>query len=271
MKKIMLALSGPHFSEGAFSFIEEISQHDRILLTGVFLPEVRNVLSVSGGLPTVSQLEMMEKEDEEAVQRNIDFFKLRCKKTGIDYTVHNHFYGLTFEDLERESRFADLMVIGSETFYPETISSRHIKYLKEALHRAECPILLVPEKYIIPSNILLAYDGTASSVYAMKLFALLFPERCKQKSLLVYASTKGGKIPHKTEIEELARLHFEHLQIKVVDATPQEYFNETISNIRNELLVTGSYGRTWVSELFRKSTIDRVIRQHHIPVFIAHK
>ena len=271
MKKIIIALSGPHFSEGAFSFVEKIHERDQILLTGVFLPEVRNILSISEGLPTVPQLEMIEKEDAEAVQRNIDFFKLRCKKSGIDYTVHNHFYGLTFEDLEKESRFADVLIIGSESFYPKDVTNQHMKYLKEALHRAECPMLVVPENYIFPTNILLGYDGSASSVYAIKQFALLFPELCKQKALLVYASGKSAKIPHGMELEELARLHFKHLQIKVVDISPQEYFNKSVINNRNELLVTGSYGRSWLSELFRKSTVEGIISRHHIPVFIAHK
>ena len=271
MKKIILALSGPHFSEGAFNFVEKIHKHDNILLTGVFLPEVRSIISFTEGLPTVPQLEMIEKEDAEAVQRNINFFKLRCKKSGIDYTVHNHFYGLTFDDLEKESRFADLLIIGSESFYPQHATSQHLKYLKEAFHRAECPMLVVPEHYIFPTTILLAYDGSASSVYAIKQFALLFPELCKQKALLVYASGNNGKIPHRIELEELARLHFLHLQIKVVDASAHEYFNELVINNRNELLVSGSYGRSWLSELFRKSTVEGIINRHHIPVFIAHK
>lgn len=271
MKKIIIALSGSHFSEGAFSFAEKLNEQEKILLTGAFVPEVTNVLSLSEGLPTVPQMELMEKKDAEELQRNIDFFKLRCKKSDIDHIVHNHFYGLTFEDLATESRFADLLLVGSESFYPQTATSQHLRYLKELLHRAECPMLVVPEKYSFPTTVLLAYDGSASSVYAIKQFALLFPSLCKHKSLLVYASNNSGKIPHRKELEELARAHFVHLQIKVVDATPQQYFDETVIKSTKDLLVTGSFGRTWISEFFRKSTVEKIISNQNIPVFIAHK
>ena len=49
-------------------------------------------------------------------------------------------------------------------------------YLKDVLHDVACPVLLVPEKFDFPESVILAYDGSEESVYAIKQFAYLFPE-----------------------------------------------------------------------------------------------
>jgi hypothetical protein len=271
MKKIIIAFSGSRFSEGAFSFVEKINQRDRILVTGLFLPEVTNVFSYSGGLPSAEQLEQDEKKDLEAVLRNIEYFRVKCKKNDIDYTVHNNYYKNTFDEIGRETRFADVMVMSGNSFYPQAESSNHSKYMRQAFHRAECPVLVVPDNFTFPRSILLAYDGSSSSVYSIKQFAQIFPELCNRKALLVFVCNEGNDLPHKTEIEELARLHFHDLQIKRIDSDAEEYFNKTIVNCTNEILVTGSYGRSWLSELFKKSTVEKIIMRNQVAVFIAHK
>ena len=39
----------------------------------------------------------------------------------------------------------------------------------------------------------------------------------------------------------------------------------------NAILVSGSFGRSMFSEMFRKSFVSDVIAEHKLPVFIAHK
>ena len=40
MKRILLAFDSNHFSEGALEIARELSERKRILLTGIFLPQV---------------------------------------------------------------------------------------------------------------------------------------------------------------------------------------------------------------------------------------
>jgi hypothetical protein len=103
-------------------------------------------------------------------------------------------------------------------------------YMKEILHSTECPILLLPERSDLPGSIVLAYDGTPSAVYAIKQFAYLFPELSDIPTYLVFV-------------------------------------NSWITGRENPWLVTGSYGR---SELSQLCFIAGMIREHKIPVFIAH-
>ena len=43
--------------------------------------------------------------------------------------------------------------------------------MRTAVHDAECPVLIVPEDCPFPVNVILAYDGSDDSVFAMKQFA----------------------------------------------------------------------------------------------------
>ena len=105
-------------------------------------------------------------------------------------------------ELKAETRFADVLIIGSEVFY-ENLGGKLNEYLQDILHRSECPVVVVPEKYDFPKTNILCYDGSESSVYAIKQFAYLFPELTKHPTLLVYVHEDGkNEFPQQVNIEE---------------------------------------------------------------------
>ncbi|WP_301923889.1 hypothetical protein [Ferruginibacter sp.] len=40
---------------------------------------------------------------------------------------------------------------------------------------------------------------------------------------------------------------------------------------KSAILVSGSYGRSGISQIFKNSFIQNIIAEHRLPVFIAHK
>lgn len=121
-----------------------------------------------------------------------DRFTKLCDKYGIEYRIHEHFESFSMESLQKEMRFADLAIIDSEAFYKNYDDDQPNSHLKTVLHNAECPVLLVPEGFDKIENIILAYDGSEASVFAIKQFANLLPELCSNKTLLVYADEKNN-------------------------------------------------------------------------------
>ncbi len=145
-------------------------------------------------------------------------------------------------------------------------------YLREALHDVKCPVLLVPEKFDFPESVILAYDGSDGSVLAIKQFAYQFPSLTNKKTLLVYANDDPSEdFPDKIQIEELAARHYSDLTMFKLDINPRKYFGDWVAEKKSALLVSGSYGRSGLSQLFRKSFVKDVLVDHHLPVFIAHK
>ena len=81
--------------------------------------------------------------------------------------------------------------------------------MQEALHDIECPAVVVPENFDFPENNILAYDGSESSVFAIKQFAYLFPELASNNTILVFAKSKEvEELPDQDYIEELAARHY---------------------------------------------------------------
>src|SRR6478735_11204086 len=116
MKKILLAFDGTNSSEGAFEFARRLNELSPILLTGVFLPqvEVANLWSYADGVGSPLMIPLVEAGDSELILENIARFEERCKHSGIEYRVHKDLFDLALPELKKESRYADLLILGSE-------------------------------------------------------------------------------------------------------------------------------------------------------------
>jgi nucleotide-binding universal stress UspA family protein len=272
MKKVLLPFDGKNFSEGAFEFARKLNELQPILLIGVFLPS-----SVFSNMWTYADANagifapMIDEEDTEKMEENIAKFENHCRNNGIDYRVHKGFSDYALTDLEKESIYADLLLIGSEIFFENLGTESPNSYLQDALHKIKCAAILVPEKFVFPESIVLAYDGSDNSVFAIKQFAYLFPELCNKEVLLVYANEDGeADFPNKIEMEELAARHFNNLTLFKLEINPTKFFSTWIFDKKSALLVSGSYKRSGISQLLKKSFIKDVIGEHALPIFITH-
>ena len=274
MRKILLVFDGINFSEGAFEFARHLNEKNPVLVAGVFVPQVNfaNLWSYAAAGSGATTIPLIEDEEAKEIEKNIERFRQLCEKHKIEYRVHKDFYDFALPELKKESRFADLIIIGSEKFYANIGGNGPNDYIKNALHDAECPVLIVPEKFKFPENNILSYDGSESSVFALKQFAYLFPEFVGNPSLLVYAKNENeNEIPNLEYIEELAARHFPDLTIMKLHFDPKEHISRWISEKQSPILVSGSFGRSSISRAFRKSFIKDVIKDHKCPVFIDHR
>jgi hypothetical protein len=274
MKKILLAFDGSNFSEGAFEFARRLSERQPVLLTGVFVPQVdyANLWSYSavasaGGM----YVPLVEEDDVEAIDENILRFERLCEQNGILYRVHKDFFDFAIPEIKKESRFSDVLIISGELFYKRFAESDQFDYLRDALHVSESPVIVVPEKYEFPTSNILAYDGSEESVYAIKQFAYIFPELACNKTLLVYANGDEKDVPSHESVLELVTQHYKDLTVFKFEANPRKYFSTWVNEERGSLLVSGAFGRSIISQVFKKSFVADIIRNHKLPVFIAHK
>jgi hypothetical protein len=144
--------------------------------------------------------------------------------------------------------------------------------VQDTLHGAECPVLVVPEKFRFPVNNILCYDGSESSVYAIKQFAYLFPEMSQNPTILIYAKGNADtEFPDEVNMEELVARHFPQLTITMLDLEPGKDLRAWLAEKEAAIVVSGSFGRSLLSRLFKKSFAAGLINDHRLPVFIAHK
>ena len=273
MNKIVLLSDKEQLPKGAFDFACMLNEQEPILLSGVFIPEIDywNALynySFGMGAPQPYYPGTDILIAEEAIAQ----FRRQCTLNGIDYRVHEKEGEGIHEALQTETRFADLLIFSNEGLFNDLEAVVSEEYTEEALHASECPIMIIPEHFSRPEKIVLTYDGTASSVYAIKQFARLFPWMATLETLLVYSHPDPQKgLPELPYLEELAARHFPNLTIMKLDIDPGEYFATWLANVKGAMLVAGAKGRSGFSTLFRKSFVSGIIREHMLPVFIAHK
>jgi hypothetical protein len=274
MKKIIIAFDGKHFSEGAMQMATWINEQEPALMTGVFLSPIdyREVIGYSGmGMGTPVVMPPFQ-DDDELVKANISRFRKRCEKEGFEYRIHKDTELFALQELINETRFADLLILSSELFYENIDHHQPNDYLKKTLQSAECPVMLVPEHFLKPFNILFTYDGKASSVFAIRQFTYLFPSCGKMDAMVVCASEESdAEIPQAALMEELVARHYESVTIEHLAGENREGLTRWINEHRGSLLVTGAFGRGELSSIFRKSYVTDLIRQHRIPIFITHR
>ncbi|MCG2616275.1 universal stress protein [Terrimonas sp. NA20] len=275
MKKILLAFDGTHYSQAALEFAYLIHQKDHIFLTGAFLPQV-DYSSLWSYATTEREgrvvAPLLEDSTAEEVQQNILRFTDYCQQRGIPCKTHTTYLDFAMPELKKESRFADLLIVSSQEFYKQAGSEVSNYYLKEILHELECPLIVIPEKSIAPSTNILAYDGSASSMYAIKQFAYLFPAWANNPTTIVYATPQAGREwPYDTEIREFIESHFKNVNWQRLVIPNRNFFSSWLMENNDAILVSGSFGRSGLSMLFRKSFIAEAINEHYMPVFIAHQ
>ena len=274
MKKIIIAFDGSHFSEGAMKMAEWLNEGQTLLMAGVFLSPVdyREVIGFSGtGMSGAVILPELDSDDT-PIRENMARFEERCRRNGFEYRVHRDTDFFALQELILETRFADLLILSGEMFYGNIDGDQPNEYLKKTLHESECPVLVVPEEFKAPCELILAYDGKESSVHAIKQFAYLFPERCGLDAILVSAEEESdAEMPHADLVSEHTARHFPNLTLKNAAGRDRESLIDWIHHRKDCLLVSGAFGRGEMSNLFRKSFAAELIRQHRIPLFIAHR
>ncbi len=252
----------------------EIHKSSPIMLTAAFLPEthIPNIwaelaIPVSNGYTDT----IVEQESSAAVKKSIQLFNRTCERYRIEHSIHSHSGETGLSELIKESRFADLLILGTDQFTPtQNTGIRLSNYLDSLLHSAECPVLLVPNKATLPTNTILCYDGSGASSFAIKQFAYLFPELCNNPAMLVHMS-KEEELPLNLLVQELLQAHFPDISIETIDPKEKDYFSNWISSKKGVVLVAGAFERSEISRVFKRSFIASMMEAHQLPIFIAHR
>lgn len=262
MKQILFVGAGHHFPEGPFAFLGAMQEYERVHARALFFMPVdySALAAASSGVNLTPMLEL-EDNEKEWITTHKTLFASQCDRKYISHSVHDNDEEWSRDVLVKESRFADLMLVGAE--FP---------YLHEALHDAECPALVVPENFKAAEHLFMAYDGGRESLYAIKQFCYLLPGLTDLPTEILYVHDDAtDNIPDLASLQEFSRLKFNSMGFSKLHFDAREYFATWISEKQHVLLVTGSFGRSPVSYLGKRSFAEDVIRNHKVPVFIAHR
>lgn len=272
MKKIVLPVEAANYPADCLNLVRQLNRCNPVMLTVAIVPDLdyASLWTVPGGFPTASYLAEVSSEEIEAIDKNDRRIEEFCKEEKIRHIIRKDQFDFALQEICKESRFADLVLISSQHFFENISAAQPNAYMKEMLQHAECPALLVPHGARPPEEVVLAYDGSPSSMFAIREFAHLFPEWCGVPVTVVRLSDKDDPIPDADFLREWLAQHFFNVKLLKLPLEKSEFLGNWMWSKKNPWLVAGSFGRSGWSQVFAKSFITETIRRPSYPVFLAH-
>jgi nucleotide-binding universal stress UspA family protein len=278
MEKILLAIDAINLNKNSLEFACYLAQLTKSKVTGVFLEnlvsEERPILKQVHGMAYMDWV-VDEKSDEhsatlELIEKNISFFKEGCINRGVNYSLHRD-RGVPARELIEESRFADIVVVDAETSFNKRYEGIPTEFVRDVLKKAECPVIIAPGSFEAIDEIIFTYNGSSSSVFAIKQFTYLFPQLHNKKVSILQVNDAGEwKDPDKYKFKEWLKEHYTDLHFEALKGDTDSKLFDCLLNREDVFLVMGAYGRNALSQFFKRSHADLLIKTGTQPIFIAH-
>lgn len=277
MEKILLVVCGATPTLNALNFACYLSGITRSRLTGFFFekdtyaekPEMKTVY----GMPYVETITLGDfpeyKKGKQRIEGNIRLFENTCEKKGVPASA-KLLQEPVLEHIIEESRFADLIIADATVSNTSRIQEAPSSLLQQLLSAAQCPVIIAPSAFTSIEEIVFCYDGSQSSVFAMKQLTYLLPELGEARATLVQVGQEDMPADERKRITNWLSKHFEYSDITTVKGNSEKALFDYLLKKQHTLVVMGAYGRNIVSRLFRHSYADLLIQTLAYPVFITH-
>jgi len=276
----MLVLNAVRLNEHSVKFACSLSRLTGSSLTGLFLENIvenekLTVKNAYDGTYITIEADRTSSEflaKQQSIEQNILAFNRNCQENGVKPSVLRDERRPVNEVL-KESRFADLMIVDADMTFKREQDTIPSFFLRKMLRSVACPVLVVPQLYEENIHeIIFAYDGTASSMFAMRQFTYLFPELSSRKLVVLNTSDREeAEIMMPLEMEEWLQAHYNVFLFEELHGKRLGILLDYLSPINNAILVIGAYGRGGVSRLLRESYADVLLNKIQMPLFIAHR
>lgn len=272
MEKILLIIDAHKPSVAAIDFAAYMATIAQTKLTGLF---IENTLHKSAATEIESPYFVYTKPEDTIVtvdvEQGIRIFKEQCVKNNVLYDVVVD-TGEPIQKVLYESRYADLLIMDPDINFYEMEQELPSYFVKSILMNAECSVMLAPADFTSTEEIAFCFDGSSSSVFAIKQFTYLLPEFAKTKAVLleVKDSEKETFTEKHIRMMDWLRSHYKTVYYHILKGDVKEELFSYFFMKRNKIIVMGAYGRSLLSTFFRKSNADPLIRSIDLPLFITH-
>lgn len=276
MEKILLAVDNDPVDENAIEFACHLARLTQSRLTGIFLDEPvteRDVVvesqTTEDGVTAITIAEF-DKESEQAAQHqeNIGIFRDWAGKSGISYNVYLD-KGVPAIELVEETCYADVLLMSPDTFgnADDPVPSA---FAKQIVHDSACPVILTPESFERIDNIVFCYDGSKSSLFAIKQFAYLFPQLRSQRVKVISLTAEAPLPKDQARLTQWLRFNFSDVEWIARGSEAAEALFHYLLRKRDDFVVMGPYGHGLLTNFFEPDYDTGTIRTTSLPIFIAH-
>ncbi|MEP6747313.1 MAG: universal stress protein [Bacteroidota bacterium] len=259
-----------------FDFARYIGSLTTAKISGVFLERQHGVLQPV--LRNMHEIPVVEKitADENAVSRACCGKCQQKNATSLNACHDNEkdIYMATAvtESIIKESRFSDLLILDAEISFDDKQNGILSDVTKAVLTKTECPVMIAPYAFSGIEEIIFAYDGSASAVYAIKQFIYLFPGLADKNIMVVQVNNPGNEsITERNNLLGFLQTHFSSIGFHTLSGSASDTLFSYLAGKQHAVVVMGAFGSHDSSGNYRRSTAEPLVKTINLPLFIAHQ
>jgi nucleotide-binding universal stress UspA family protein len=278
MQNILIALDATDIDMQTLDFACYLGRLTRSKITGIFLenlvadnkPAFKRMHGATFVDWQVDETDPLFRQKKELIEANIALFTTACEKRGVRSSIHRN-EGVPASEIIAESRFADLVVVDAATSFKKIFEGSPTHFVKDILKDAECPVIIAPESFEGIDEIVFTYDGSASSVFAMKQFTYLFTELDDKKVTVFHVNENAEwSAEEKHRLSGWLQSHYSIIGFQTAEGDASYEMLAYLLRKKNVFIVMGAYGRNAFSRYFKHSRADILVKTITQPMFIAH-
>lgn len=279
MKKVLFLSDAFKLNSGAIDFAAYICNLRHSSLTGLFLgdsesnhrpePVLRENI-ICSGIPYSDDRPLAEQKLE-CIQKNLARFEYACDTREIPQE-HILIVDHPLERILLECRYADLLLIDPELAFSEKVSGISGQIVHHLLKDAECPVIVMPDHFEKLDEIVFAYDGSASSVFAIKQFTNTFPRLGDRKvSVITAHDDKLVPLVEKLKMKSWLEQHYSLITFHSFEGDSRSEIVKFVLGKKNIIVIMGAFGHHGWQDVFSTSHAEPLVRYISKALFLSHR
>lgn len=228
------------------------------------LPELINAgheLPASISYATINITKTVFEEETDLLCNQANYVTNKCIEAGIKYNIKPE-QEFDINKLLALSAFDDLILADANQTAGDYESNN-------LLANAQCPVYLISNEVNKIENIILTYDGSLSSIQAIKKFSQLFPAMLHLPCHLVQVvPDENDEFLREKNIRCWLPPLFNNVEFKILYGDPKSELVNYINEVPNSLAVLGS-AKNKFSGISHKRIIHAVIDNCRSDIFVA--
>lgn len=273
MEKILLAMEGNKQHTYAIDFACYLAKLTSSRLIGAFLEGDAEGAGTREALrdPVTVEEYVAAGGSDDRMSQEVRRFREACVCRDVSARVHRD-RGVPLSEILLESRFSDLLVMDPDTSFEGSDRDIPSRFVQDVLLTAECPVMISPYSFATLDKVYFAYNGTASSVFAIKQFTYLFPEFRNKKAVIISVRKgKGVAIEEQFKMKEWFSAHYQDAEFVTLNGDASDELFGFLLEKKDAVVVLGAFGRGTMSRFFKPSHAGLLMKTVNLPIFIAHR
>jgi nucleotide-binding universal stress UspA family protein len=278
LDSILVALDGSRPSQTAASLAIEIAQRESLLIQGLYIVNDVLVLDPYGSLEKeigIQQNELLSSDERARLLEGqgdtaLRWLEDRCQAKGVPVRADLMFGGMP-ELIIAKAQTTRLLAMGRRGPSHAQDATYLGSHFRAVAHHTLAPLLIGGDELSPIQRVLLAYDDSMPARHALSWANLL--QHIWQSHLLVL-SVADDDTPTRwlKEMEEnVSDSGLTNYRFIGRQGDPATQIVQTVVDEKVDLIVMGSYQHGALLEWFTDSTLDRVLRNTPLPLFVTGK